>query len=276
MRSSYETALKWVFAHEGGFVNDPDDAGGATNYGITQNTYNAARRRKGLPTRSVRGISSKEVAEIYHDQYWVPIRGEELPAGLDYSVFDYGVNSGTGRAIKDLQKTLGVKADGVIGEVTLAAVKEREVVELIEAYVARRMRFLKSIKARKGQGGWSKFGRGWTRRVLGEDPDMKGNPGDTGVIDRAISLVLDKPLPPPTRPAPGKAVEPERTSPVESTTIQSVVMDGLAKVGAGVGALSVIEDRWVQIAVLALLGFTLLTSAVIFRERLRAWAEGWR
>lgn len=276
MKETYKTALTYVLAHEGGYVNDPDDAGGATNYGITQSTYDARRRHLGQPTRSVRGISSAEVADIYYEQYWKPIRGDDLPAGLDYAVFDYGVNSGTGRAVKHLQEVLGVKVDGVIGEKTLAAISERDVVELIEAYIARRMRFLRGIKARKGQGGWPRFGKGWTRRVLGEQADASGNPGDTGVIDRAIGFVLDKPLPPPTRPAPGKAVEPERTNPVESTTIQTVILDGAAKLGAGISALSLIEDRWVQVAVVAFLGFTLLTSVIIFRERLRAWAEGWR
>lgn len=274
-KESYELALTYVLVHEGGYVNDADDAGGPTNKGITQGVYDAKRRKNGQQPRPVRAITAAEVAEIYHDQYWVPIRGDALPVGLDYVVFDYGVNSGTGRAIKDLQKTLGVKADGVIGEMTLAAVAEREVVELIEAYIARRMKFLQSIKARKGQGGWPKFGRGWTRRVLGEAPDMSGNPGDTGVIDRAVAMIIDKPLPPPARPAPGKALEPKREV-VESTTLQSVVLDGVAKLGAGAAALSAIDDRWVQLGVVALLGVAMISSVVIFRERLRAWADGWQ
>lgn len=275
MKENFETSLRYVLAHEGGYVNDPDDAGGATNRGITQKTYDGHRRRKGLPIRAVRGITPAEVAEIYRDQYWVPIRGDQLPSGVDYAVFDYGVNSGVSRAIKHLQEVLGVKVDGVIGELTLAAIEEREPVELIEAYVERRMRFLRGIKSSSGQGGWKKFGKGWTRRVLGDQLGTQA--GDTGVIDRAVAMATDQPLPAPSKvPTPGKAVEPERVSPVESTTLQTVVLDGAAKIGAGVSVLTMIEDRWVQLAVIGLLGIGLLASIIIFRNRLRAWADGWR
>lgn len=275
MKENFEPSLRYVLAHEGGYVNDPDDAGGATNRGITQKTYDGHRRRKGLPVRAVRGITPAEIAEIYRDQYWRPIRGDDLPAGLDYAVFDYGVNSGTGRAIKHLQEVLGVKIDGVIGELTLAAIAEREIVGLIEAYTERRMRFLRGIKSRSGQGGWKKFGRGWTRRVLGEHAGTQAE--DTGVIDRAVAMATDQPLPPPSKaPVPGKAVEVERTSAVESSTLQTVALDGAAKLGAGISALTLIDDKWVQLAVVGFLGLTLLASVIIFRNRLRAWSDGWR
>lgn len=73
----------------------------------------------------------------------------------------------------------------------------------------------------------------------------------------------------------GKAEEEVKTSPVQSTTLQATVLDIGAKAGAGIAALQTIDDKTIQLAVIGLLGVALIASAVIFRERLKAWAEGW-
>ena len=121
--SGFARALPRVLAHEGGYVDDPFDPGGATNKGITFRVYDAYRTRNGLPTRDVRAISATEVAEIYRLQYWDAVKGDELPPGLDYVLFDGAVNSGPSQSIKWLQRALGdVAVDGQIGQATLAAV----------------------------------------------------------------------------------------------------------------------------------------------------------
>lgn len=175
----------WLFASEGGYVDHPKDPGGATNHGITRKVL--ARWRgvtpwSALPKSEVRDLSLAEAAQIMKANYWDVIQGDKLPAGLDYAVFDYAVNSGPGRAVKDLQRVLGgIKVDGLIGVETLDAIKDRDVVELITDLCERRFAFVKGLST------FATFGKGWTRRIMGER--LGAQPGsDIGVIDRAVML----------------------------------------------------------------------------------------
>lgn len=260
MRENLETALKHVLVHEGGFVNHPKDPGGATNRGVTQRVYDAYRDRQGQSRRSVRAITAEEVADIYKRQYWDAIRGDDLPSGLDYAVFDYAVNSGPRRAAQDLQRELGVAVDGVIGNVTLAAVAKADVYDLIDRLCARRMRFLKGLKH------WRTFGKGWTRRVT-DVAEIAMAMATNPKADTAAVALMEMPV---------KAEEIPRDSVAQSHTVQATVVDVAAKAGAGIAALSAIDDRFIQAAILGLVGVMLVASLVIFRERLKAWAEGWR
>lgn len=157
--SRFDTVQPRVLRHEGGYVNHPRDPGGATNKGITQRTYNAFRRRNGQPTRSVRDITTREIGQIYRRQYWQVVRADQLPDGVDYCTYDAAVNSGPARGAKWLQRAVGVTADGVVGEITLAAVAQHEPVTIINRMCDDRMAFLRRL------GHWGTFGRGWTRRV---------------------------------------------------------------------------------------------------------------
>lgn len=162
MRDNFEAALAKVLAHEGGYVNHPKDPGGATNKGVTQGVYDGYRKRRGFPPRSVRMITTSEVAEIYRLQYWNAVRADELPPGIDYVVFDGAVNSGPKQSILWLQRSLGVKPDGHMGEATLDAVRENPNHDaLIEEICRRRMAFLRALKP------FPTFGAGWTSRVAG-------------------------------------------------------------------------------------------------------------
>jgi len=179
--TNYAKALPLVLAHEGGFVDHPKDPGGPTNKGITQKVYDAYRVNLGLPKRSVRLIEDGEVRQIYRDQYWNLVKGDELPEGLDYAVFDYAVNSGVGKAMKDLQRELGVGVDGIAGELTIRAAKGvNDIEDLIVRLCTRRLTFLKSLKT------WKTFGKGWKRRVDGDFDGFKE--GDRGVLDYAIIM----------------------------------------------------------------------------------------
>lgn len=260
MRENLETALKHVLVHEGGFSNHPKDPGGATNRGVTQRVYDAYRDRQGQSRRSVRAITAEEVADIYKRQYWDAIRGDDLPSGLDYAVFDYAVNSGPRRAAQDLQRELGVAVDGVIGNVTLAGVAKADVYDLIDRLCARRMRFLKGLKH------WPTFGKGWTRRVT-DVAEIAMAMATNPKADTAAVALMEMPA---------KAEEIPRDSVAQSHTVQATVVDVAAKAGAGIAALSAIDDRFIQAAILGLVGVMLVASLVIFRERLKAWAEGWR
>lgn len=188
--ANYKPSLKLVLAHEGGYVNHPRDPGGATDKGVTQRVYDAYRKVQGLPLKSVRGITLGEAAAIYRQQYWQAVQGDKLPAGIDYAVFDFAVNSGVSRASRYLQLCLGVGVDGHIGNVTLAAVADADPVKVITALCADRMAFLKSLNT------FDVFGRGWSRRVVGDRPGYQKN--DIGVIDYGINMATEgKELPAP-------------------------------------------------------------------------------
>lgn len=105
---------RWVLEYEGGFVNHPRDPGGATNMGITRRTL-AAWRGHPVSVQDVRDLTKSEAMAIYKAHYWDAVQGDRLPRGLDYAVYDYAVNSGPGRAARDLQRCLGVTVDGIIG-----------------------------------------------------------------------------------------------------------------------------------------------------------------
>lgn len=159
MRANFDAALALVLAHEGGYVNDPQDPGGATNRGITQGTYDLWRVDKSLPVRSVKLITPAEVMAIYKRRYWDAVCGDQLPAGLDYCLFDFAVNSGPRRAVTYLQRILGVPDDGKVGPVTLDAAEHVPAKDLIEGVCNLRLAFLKK------QPHFPRFGKGWSRRV---------------------------------------------------------------------------------------------------------------
>ncbi|WP_376710375.1 glycoside hydrolase family 108 protein [Pseudochrobactrum lubricantis] len=159
MRETLTTALDLMFGHEGGYVNNPKDPGGATKYGITHRTLAAHRGVASVTPAQVKALTKEEAAKIYRRSYWVQSGGDLLPVGIDFMAFDYGVNSGPAQAIKSLQRIVGVTADGIVGAHTVAAVKAYKG-DLIAAYAAERLRFMKTLKT------WPVSGRGWQKRVI--------------------------------------------------------------------------------------------------------------
>lgn len=163
MKQNYTKILDLVLRHEGGYVNHPKDPGGATNKGITQKVYDNDRARRGLSKQSVKNIAPEEVETIYRRSYWNVVRGDNLPSGVDYVVFDGGVNSGPMQSVKWLQRALGKSytgvVDGVIGDLTLEAIKAHTPTDLINKICDNRLNFLKALKT------WPTFGKGWERRV---------------------------------------------------------------------------------------------------------------
>jgi len=160
--SNFERSLAVTLQQEGGFSNDAADHGGRTMRGITQREYNAWRRRKGEPDADVKSISEKEIRDIYKNSYWLPCGCDALPPGLDLCVFDYGVNSGPSRAIRELQTVLGLPQTGKLAAADAAAILDhRNISELVDAYCDARAAFLRRI----GHGSQSVFLRGWLSRV---------------------------------------------------------------------------------------------------------------
>lgn len=158
MKDNWHEALEALLHHEGNYVNHPSDPGGRTNLGVTQRVW---EEWVGHPVdeQTMRDLTPEKVAPLYKAKYWDKIRGDDLPSGVDYVVFDASVNSGPGRAAKWLQEVVGVTADGAIGPGTLAAVSNMNPEDIVERYQAKRLSFLQQLST------WETFGKGWGRRV---------------------------------------------------------------------------------------------------------------
>lgn len=190
-RATLPRALELMFGHEGGYSNVPTDSGGPTKYGITHKTLAAHRGVKSVSADQVKALKLSEAEEIYRKGYWTQSGGDLLPAGLDYAAFDFGVNSGPARAVKVLQKVVGVPQDGNAGPMTLAAVEAYKggVLKLIKAYCEARMDFLRGLTNAKT--GFPVNGRGWTIRVTGLDPKGLYAPAP-GVVGNALAMAAHK------------------------------------------------------------------------------------
>ena len=158
MKDNFESALKAILHHEGGYVNHPKDPGGMTNLGVTKRVWEEWVGHE-VDEKAMRNLTPEIVGPMYKVKYWDKIKGDDLPAGVDYVVFDAAVNSGPGRAAKWLQACVGVEPDGGIGPKTLAAVRAFDANQLIEDYAKRRLSFLIDLPT------WNTFGKGWGRRV---------------------------------------------------------------------------------------------------------------
>jgi len=162
MTGEFEKALKRILKHEGGFVNDPLDSGGMTNLGVTKRVW---EEFVGHPVSEadMRALTPEKVGSMYKLKYWNPSYCEVLPKGLDYVVFDFAVNAGTGRSVKTLQQAIGCVADGVIGPKTMAAINDANTKNLIAKFSDARADFYQSIVARKPD--QARFIKGWLNRV---------------------------------------------------------------------------------------------------------------
>ena len=157
MKKNFNLCLKMLLQHEGGFVNHPQDPGGMTNLGVTKAVYEQYLGRH-VSEQEMRELTPDDVAPIYKRNYWDKVRGDDLPSGVDWAVFDWAVNSGPSRAAKALQRAACVTPDGAIGPMTLRAVADRDPESIVDYIHDARQRFYESLTTFKT------FGRGWTRR----------------------------------------------------------------------------------------------------------------
>ncbi|MBO01861.1 MAG: hypothetical protein CMG35_04405 [Candidatus Marinimicrobia bacterium] len=154
---NYDKCLKAILHHEGGYVNHPKDPGGETNLGVTKRVYEEWGGNKNM-----KDLTVEDVAPIYRKNYWDRMKCDDLPRGLDLCVFDFGVNAGTGRSAKYLQRMIGTTVDGGIGPNTLRAVAnyvdEVGLEGAIKTFQDNRQSYYEKLKT------FETFGRGWTRR----------------------------------------------------------------------------------------------------------------
>lgn len=258
----FARALAHVLVHEGGKVDHPKDPGGRTNKGVTQRVYNAWRAKSNLPARDVYEISAAEVEAIYRFQYWDAVKGDFLPEGVSYVVFDGAVNSGPKQSIKWLQRALGPlyagKVDGVMGTLTLQAVAAvNDMDALIGRIIDRREEFLRALKT------WATFGRGWTRRIAAVEET--GQAWATGSVGPEPVFVGGNEKAP---------IEDAQTAPGKGAA------DGATGAGAGAGGIAVVLQQaqeqltpysaaggWIQnlVVILIVAGALLAVGGFAFR-----------
>ena len=158
MDTNFPACLAIVLKEEGGYVDDPQDPGGMTNLGVTQRTWSDWIGHQASETE-MRSLTAEQVSPLYQQRYWAPMGCDGWPAGVDLSVFDFGVNAGPSRAVRTLQNAVGVTADGVVGPATKAAVEAADGPTLIEKYADLREEYYRSLA------GFPRFGKGWLNRV---------------------------------------------------------------------------------------------------------------
>jgi lysozyme family protein len=167
---------RMIFRYEGNYGWDRGDSGGPTKFGVT--CYDLAEHRhermdsmaRWAPI--VRGMPLAEADDIYRTKYAVQCAFNDLNAGPDCVVFDFGVNSGSSRSVRYAQQIVGVGIDGELGPNTLRAINAMDAAEFVNRLCSARLAFLRSLRI------WGRFGRGWNARVV----DL-----------RAYSLALTKP-----------------------------------------------------------------------------------
>lgn len=159
MKADYDECERRVLLSEGGYTNDPRDPGGPTNWGITLADARAYWKR-GATAEDVRNMPRGVACEIYKLKYWDELNGDQLPSGVDYSVFDYGINSGVSRSGRVLRSILALPTkDWHVTPEVLDKLKTVHAATVIEAINNERMSFLRGLRT------FPHFGKGWTARV---------------------------------------------------------------------------------------------------------------
>lgn len=158
MLTNFETALQVLLKSEGGFNNHPKDPGGMTNLGVTKKVWEEWVGHA-VTEDDMRALTPESVSRLYKAKYWDKVCGDKLPHGVDLCVFDCAVNSGVSRAVKLLQRAVGVDDDGVIGNMTLHACEAVAPDLIIQRFSEERLAFLKALPT------FATFGKGWSRRV---------------------------------------------------------------------------------------------------------------
>jgi len=251
MDLNFKRAIPLVLREEGGFVNNPKDPGGATNKGVTLATFRRYVKPSGT-VADLKRLTTAQAETVYYKQYWSAVDGPALPAGVDYAVFDFAVNSGPARAAKYLQAVVGAPQDGKIGPKTIAACEAMAADDVVNKLCDRRMAFLRGLKT------WTTFHNGWTARVSrvrAAALDMVGNPADVVTKEVHVPVPVEKPTVPTT---------------VEVKVKEKVDWWGKLTGGAGIGGLGlsgVLGADWKTILAVGVVGIAAVGLYFLIRNR---------
>ena len=162
MKENFDASFDRIIKSEGGYVNDSADNGGETNLGVTIGAWGAYLGRAIQPGE-MKALTREQVKPFYRQMYWDKVRGDDLPTGVDYAVFDFSVNAGIGRASKFLQRAVNTIDDGVIGPGTLALVAKASSKTLLENFSKQKEDFYRGLVEKNAS--QQKFLKGWLARV---------------------------------------------------------------------------------------------------------------
>ena len=147
---TFDDAFTRLIGNEGGYVNDPRDAGGETKFGISKRAY---------PDVNIASLTLDDAKAIYKRDYWDRAKADQYDGQIGFHLFDAAVNSGVDRAIRLLQAAAGTMPDGKVGPGTMAAIAALPAPVLVARMNAERLEFMASL------GSWDHFGRGWAHRI---------------------------------------------------------------------------------------------------------------
>lgn len=146
----FNLAIDRVLGHEGRYVNDPNDPGGETNWGISKRSY---------PNVDIKNLSRDDAVDIYRHDFWDPLKADSKPKAVVYQLLDFAVNSGIRASIRAYQRALGVPDDGQFGPRSDMAAKAMSVSDQIMLLSAERLEYMTNAK------NWPQHGKGWARRM---------------------------------------------------------------------------------------------------------------
>lgn len=150
----FNRCMRVVFRHEGGYVNDPNDLGGETKYGIAKRFF---------PNEDIKSLTKERSKSLYYHEYWLPMKLAGIcNERVILEVFDMGINAGKRRAIRMIQKLIGAKEDGIIGQETIGKINNYNGFLLKDFKHARKI-YYEFIADRRPQN--KKFLNGWLNRV---------------------------------------------------------------------------------------------------------------
>lgn len=268
MQINFDESLRRLLISEGGYTNHPSDPGGPTNYGIT--IYDARKYAaefgwivgRAVTTQDIKDMPLWFAKKVYDAKYWHSQLCHLLASGVDYAIFDYGVNSGIGRSGKVLKRVLGMDASSsVVTPDVVAAVERVGAVKVINAVMDERLHFLQALNT------WPVFGAGWGRRV---------------VEVRAASLHMAQAAPFVTAPSITPESGSEKGTIAPPDKLKKVIVAGGSGSGGGVGATfwQWVQTHPVEAGALALGGVVIVGGAVYavnkwHKHRTEAPAPGW-
>lgn len=157
MIGNFDKSLELVLKSEGGFVQDPDDHGGATNLGVTTKAW-AEYLGRNVTIAEMKQLTPLMVKPFYKDKYWNPAGCDVYVKGIDYAVFDFAVNAGVRRCVKTLQKAVGADPDGILGSITQALIRQYDPIGLLDKFSEEKIKFYQGLNQ-------PKFEKGWLNRV---------------------------------------------------------------------------------------------------------------
>lgn len=262
--ANYPNCLKITLAYEGGYSNHPADPGGVTLEGITQRVYDAYRKSQGKPQQrlspQMRGTMEwiNERNDIYRQNYWSKVLGDQWPAGADLVVWDAAVNSGPARSKKLAEAVLGPST--VFGVLAAKVRASGDSVPFIKAFCRRRQSFYEAISFKAA------FIKGWTKR----NAAMEANGVRMALADQGLSPGAQK-----------KKLETESAGAGKAASKNGKGAAGAGSATAGTGGAAVQGD-WsnaeIAVAVAGVIALAVLTWFLIHkwrvhRTRATAYAE---